>query len=166
MAQASFPARGAGVARASAAGVSGDGEDSDQANSDCSSASPWRAAKAVKDSPGRHLGAGHGAARGHGDAAFAAVAAAYIEVEARTFVLRRLHPGGQKPDIADEVLGAGMRATGEMDVDRGIEDDAAFQMGRDGEGGGLGRRHAELAAFAARAGHQSRGDGVGFMGQA
>src|SRR5262249_55643746 len=41
-------------------------------------------------------------------------------------VVRSLRLGAKKPDIADVVLRAGIRAAGEVDVERGIERDAAL----------------------------------------
>src|SRR6266446_1135399 len=52
-----------------------------------------------------------------------AEAAANVDVVAldRVALFRHLHLGAEKPDVSDVMLGAGVGAPGEMDVDRTVE---------------------------------------------
>src|SRR6516164_3543672 len=66
--------------------------------------------------------------------------------------------GAKKPDIADVMLRAGIRATGEMNVERGIERHAAFAPLRDRFGVPLGIGHRQAATGIAGAGDETGAD--------
>lgn len=61
----------------------------------------------------------------NGHAAFATIAATQEKVEARALIGFGIHLGGQESNISDEMLGAGMTASGKMDIDGLIEADAS-----------------------------------------
>ena len=70
---------------------------------------------------------------------------------------------GQQPDLADEMLRAGMMAAGEMDVDRRVERDARLAPARDLLGVALGIGGGELAAGIAGAGDEAGANRVGLV---
>src|SRR5262249_16530830 len=84
----------------------------------------------------------------------------------RVAVFGDLHLAGEQADVADVMLGAGMMASGEMDVDGAIERDAAFAPARDLLGVPLGVGGSELATDVAGAGHESRANRVRTGGEA
>src|SRR6516165_4692106 len=84
----------------------------------------------------------------------------------RVAVFGGLHFAGQQSDVADVMLRAGVMASGEMDVDRAVERDAAFAPARDLLGMPLGVGGGELATDIAGAGDEPRANRVRAGGQA
>src|SRR5215469_9656496 len=84
----------------------------------------------------------------------------------RVAVFGDLHLAGEQADVADVMLGAGVVASGEMDVDRIVERDAAFAPARDLLGVPLGVGGGELATDIAGAGHESCANRVRTGGEA
>src|SRR5262249_62386424 len=76
----------------------------------------------------------------------------------RVAVLGGRDLAGEQADLADEVLSAGVVATGEMDVDRRIERNARLAPARDLLGVPLGVGRRELAADIAGAGDEPGAD--------
>src|SRR5262245_40596191 len=72
----------------------------------------------------------------------------------RVALVRGLRLAGEQSDVADIVLGAGVVASGEMDVHGPIERDAALAPACDLLGVALGVRGRELAADIAGAGDE------------
>ncbi len=73
-------------------------------------------------------------------------------------VLAAIDLGGQQTDVADIVLGAGMVATGEMDVDRQVDRDPRLEIVGESQRMALGIGGGELAAGIAGAGDQAAAD--------
>src|SRR5262249_16774291 len=70
-------------------------------------------------------------------------------------VLGFLHFAGEQPDFADEVLGAGVMAPGEMDVDRRVDLYARLAPGRTLVSMALGVGRGELASGISGAGDEA-----------
>src|SRR6478609_122027 len=85
-------------------------------------------------------------------------AAAHQDVIAlyRFLILGHFHLAGEQPDLADEMLRAGMVTAGEVDVDRRIERNAGLAPARDFFGVPLGIAGGEFAAGIAGAGDEAR----------
>ncbi len=73
-------------------------------------------------------------------------------------VFRHLHLGADEADVADVMLRAGIRAAGEMDVERAVELHAGFAPVRDLLGMALGVGQSEPAAGTAGAGDEAGAD--------
>src|SRR5580704_1477033 len=73
-------------------------------------------------------------------------------------VLGHLHLGANEADVADVMLRAGIRAAGEMDVERAVELHAGFAPVRDLLGMALGVGQSEPAAGTAGAGDEAGAD--------
>src|SRR5580700_130115 len=73
----------------------------------------------------------------------------------RVAVLADLHLAGEQADLADEVLGAGMVAAGEVDIDRRVDRNARLAPGGDVAGVALGVGGREFAAGVAGAGDEA-----------
>src|SRR5207248_6975323 len=80
------------------------------------------------------------------------VAAADEDVVAFDRLVAGLDLGAEQADVAEVVLGAGVRAAGQVDVDGLIQLDPALDVLGDGQGVALGVRRGELAAGVASAG--------------
>ena len=80
-------------------------------------------------------------------------------------LLRTSHLAGEQADVADVVLGAGMVAAGQVDVDRLVERDARLAGARDLLGVALGVGGGELAAGIAGAGDEASADRVRVGGE-
>src|SRR4029079_18496413 len=76
-------------------------------------------------------------------------------------VVGNLYLASQKPDFADEMLGAGVMATSKVDVDRRVEGDPGFAAPRNFLGVAFGVGGGELASRVAGAGNQTGADRVG-----
>src|SRR5579862_3892797 len=89
-----------------------------------------------------------------------AKAAADVDVIALDLVavLRHLHLGADEADVADVMLRAGIRAAGEMDVERAVELNPGFAPVRDLLGMALGVGQSEPAAGTAGAGDEAGAD--------
>ena len=72
--------------------------------------------------------------------------------------VRGLGFGAKKPDIANVMLRAGIRTTGEMNIQRLVEGDAALAPLRDGFGMPLGVGHRQTATGIAGAGDEPGAD--------
>src|SRR5256885_11559954 len=84
-----------------------------------------------------------------------AEAAAREQVIALDFGILVRDPGREQPDVADGVLRTGIRATGEMNVERRVDREARIEVIGDREGVALGVARRELAAGIAGAGDDS-----------
>ena len=96
------------------------------------------------------------------DRGLRAEAAADLDVIAldRVAVLGGLHLAGQQPDIADVMLRAGIRAAGEMDVDRAVERTRVSHQRAIVLGVALGIGQREPAAGIAGAGDEPGADRI------
>ena len=83
----------------------------------------------------------------------------------RVGVLVGLHLAGEKADLRDEMLRAGVMTAGQMDVDRRVERDARFAPARDFLGMALGVGGGEFAAGIAGTGDEAGADGVRLDGK-
>ena len=87
---------------------------------------------------------------------FAAAAAADHQVIALDLLVAAgIDLGREQADIADVMLGAGIRAAGQMNVDRLVEGDAFIQMIADGQRVALRVGEREFAAGIAGAGDET-----------
>ena len=68
-------------------------------------------------------------------------------------------------DVADIMLGTGMMAAGEVDVDRRVDGETRFEIVRELQRMALGVGGRKLAAGIAGAGNQTAANGAGFHGQ-
>src|SRR5262252_8854716 len=87
-----------------------------------------------------------------------------IALDAVFFGNRNL--AGEQADIADVMLGAGMMATGEMDIDRAVENDARLAALRNLLGMSLGVGCRKAASDIAGAGDEAGTDRRGRGGKA
>src|SRR4029077_5976942 len=76
----------------------------------------------------------------------------------RILVVGALGLGAEKPDVADVMLRAGIRAAGEMNIERLIERNAALAPMRDRFGMPFGVGHGETATGIAGAGDETGAD--------
>src|SRR5712672_4781407 len=81
-------------------------------------------------------------------------------------LVRGRHPRPDQPDVADIVLGAGVMASGEMDVHRTVEREARLAPIRDFLGVALGVGGREAAADIAGAGDEAGADRARLGGEA